>query len=96
MATVGHSVGRDVRRRRENVVEHGLGASRRQGREIMASCNQRKFPIQYIHHTRGAMGYPPPLNYGQSVNLTPVKLYPQGLHMVLNIARIANAFQVTI
>ena len=38
---------------------------------------------QYIDHTRGAMGYPTLLNYGQSVDLTPVKFYPQGLNMVL-------------
>ena len=54
----------------------------------MASCSQRIYSIvppethiwpkkkdifQYIDHTRSAVGYPPPLNYGQFVNLTPVK-----------------------
>ena len=64
MATVGDSVGRDVRRRRENVVEHGLGARGRQGRLWLLvvkensllsrpkhRSGQSKIYIQYIDHT---------------------------------------------
>ena len=65
MATVGDSVGRDVRRRRENVVEHGLGARRGQGilngflqSKNIFYCSARNTYlakeeryIQYIDHT---------------------------------------------
>ena len=99
MATVGDSVGRDVRRRRENVVEHGLGARRGQGilngflqSKNIFYCSARNTYLakeeRYISIHRSyqkCSGVSPPLNYGQFVNLTPVKSYQQGLIMVFRI-----------
>ena len=87
MATVGDSVGRDVRRRRENVVEHGLGARRGQGilngflqSKNIFYCSARNTYLakeeRYISIHRSyqkCSGVSPPLNYGQFVNLTLVK-----------------------